>query len=100
MSIQAVGQTTAGAVGAAVTSSSGSTAASTSTVPTSSTSGSSSTGSTSGTTSSSYTVNISSAARALLAEASETSVQTAQEAANGDHQAQRLLAKETAAKAG
>jgi len=35
----------------------------------------------------------------MLAEASETSVQTAQEAAKGDHQAQRLLAKETAAKA-
>ncbi|MGF6934418.1 hypothetical protein OKW41_003557 [Paraburkholderia sp. UCT70] len=98
MSIQAVAQTTAGAMGAAVTSSSGSTA--TSTVPTSSTRGSSSAGSTSGTTSSSYTVRISSAARALLAESSETSVQTAQEAAKGDRQAQRLLARETAVKAG
>ncbi|MBB4519790.1 hypothetical protein GGD68_008606 [Paraburkholderia fungorum] len=35
-----------------------------------------------------------------MAEASETSVQTAQEAGKGDQQAQRLLAKEVAAKAG
>jgi hypothetical protein len=48
---------------------------------------------------SSYTVSISSAARALLVEANETSVQTSQEAAKGDRLAQRLLAKETAAKA-
>jgi hypothetical protein len=33
-----------------------------------------------------------------LAEASETSVQTAQEAGNGDQPAQRPLAKEAAAK--
>jgi hypothetical protein len=33
-----------------------------------------------------------------LAEASETSVQTAQEAGNGDQQAQRLLTREAAAK--
>jgi len=47
----------------------------------------------------SYTVSISNAARAALAEATETSVQTAQEAGHGDRQAQRLLAKEQAAKA-
>lgn len=50
----------------------------------------------------SYTVKISAAAQALLAaraEAAETSVQTAQEAGRGDLQAQRLLAKEQAAKA-
>jgi hypothetical protein len=35
----------------------------------------------------------------MLAEATETSVQTAQEAGKGDRQAQRLLAKEAAAKA-
>jgi hypothetical protein len=35
----------------------------------------------------------------MLAESTETSVQTAQEAGKGDHQAQRLLAKEAAAKA-
>ncbi len=46
----------------------------------------------------SYTVNISNAARAALAEFAETSVQTAQEAGRGDHQAQRLLATEQAAK--
>jgi hypothetical protein len=34
-----------------------------------------------------------------LTEATETSVQTAQEAQTGDQQAQRLLAKEAAAKA-
>ena len=45
------------------------------------------------------TVNISSAALAAFQEATETSVQTAKEAANGDRQAQRLLAKEAAAKA-
>lgn len=45
---------------------------------------------------SSYTVSISNAAHAALAEATETSVQTAQEANSGDHQAQRLLAKEQA----
>jgi hypothetical protein len=55
-------------------------------------------GSSIGTSASSYTVNISSAAGALLAEASETSVQTAQEAGNGDQPAQRPLAKEAAAK--
>jgi hypothetical protein len=47
---------------------------------------------------SSYTVTISSAARSMLAEARETSVQTAQEAGKGDQQAQRLLAREQAAK--
>jgi hypothetical protein len=36
------------------------------------------------------------AASAALKEATETSAQTAKEAAGGDHQAQRLLAKETA----
>jgi len=45
-------------------------------------------------------VSISNAAHAALAEATETSVQTAQEAGHGDRQAQRLLAKEQAAKAG
>jgi hypothetical protein len=47
------------------------------------------------------TVQISSAASAALAalkEATETPVQTAKEAQSGDRQAQRLLAKETAAK--
>jgi hypothetical protein len=34
-----------------------------------------------------------------MSEASETSVQTAQEAAKGDQQAQRLQAREAAAKA-
>jgi hypothetical protein len=48
------------------------------------------------TSSASYAVTISNAARAALAEATETSVQTAQEAGRGDHQAQRLLAKEQA----
>ena len=45
------------------------------------------------------TVNISNAALAAFQEATETSVQTAKEAAKGDRQAQRLLAKEAAAKA-
>lgn len=43
------------------------------------------------------TVQISSAAQAALKEAMETSTQIAQEASKGDHQAQRLLAKEAAA---
>ncbi|MGH8781280.1 hypothetical protein [Paraburkholderia sp.] len=47
----------------------------------------------------SYTVSISGAARAALAELTETSVQTAQEARGGDQQAQRLMTKEAAAKA-
>lgn len=47
----------------------------------------------------SYTVSISSAAHAALLEASETSVQTQQEANHGDLQAQRLLTKEQTAKA-
>jgi hypothetical protein len=42
------------------------------------------------------TVQISSAAQALLKESRETPAQTAKEAAGGDHQAQRLLAKEAA----
>lgn len=48
------------------------------------------------------TVTLSSAAVAALAaekEAAETPAQTAQEAKGNDHQAQRLLAKQTAAKA-
>jgi hypothetical protein len=45
-------------------------------------------------------VSISNAARAALAEATETSVQTAQEANRGDLQAQRLLKREQAMKAG
>jgi len=48
--------------------------------------------------SASYTVSISNSAHAALAEAAETSVQTAQEASKGDHQAQHLLAKERANK--
>jgi len=56
--------------------------------------------SSSASTQASYTVSISNAAHAALAEATETSVQTAQEAGHGDRQAQRLLAKEQAAKAG
>ena len=44
------------------------------------------------------TVQVSSAAQAMLQEATETSAQTAKEASAGDHQAQRLLAKEAAAK--
>lgn len=48
-------------------------------------------------------VHISAAARAALAQAQEfkeTPVQTAAEARRGDHQAQRLLAREAAAKTG
>ncbi|MEX3946256.1 hypothetical protein AB4Y40_00605 [Paraburkholderia sp. EG287B] len=52
------------------------------------------------TPSASYAVTISNAARAALAEATETSVQTSQEANRGDRQAQRLLAKEQANKLG
>ncbi|CAD6538445.1 hypothetical protein LMG27952_03356 [Paraburkholderia hiiakae] len=52
------------------------------------------------TSSASYAVTISNAARTALAEATETSVQTAQEANRGDRQAQRLLAKEQANKVG
>ena len=44
------------------------------------------------------TVQISSAAQAVLREAIETPAQTAKEASSGDHQAQRLLAKEAAAR--
>jgi len=46
----------------------------------------------------SETVQLSSAAQAALQEAVETQAQTAKEAGNGDLQAKRLLAKETAAK--
>jgi hypothetical protein len=45
------------------------------------------------------TVQISNAAQVALKETLETSAQTAKEAAGGDHQAQRLLAKEAAQKA-
>ncbi len=48
---------------------------------------------------SSANVTISSAARAMLAEATETAASTAKEAGSGDIQAQRLMAKEVAAKA-
>ncbi|WP_323045362.1 hypothetical protein [Paraburkholderia sp.] len=97
MSIWAIGQSTAEASAplAAPTSSSAPSA------PASGTSVSSATGlstSTSASSGSSYTANISSAARALWVEASETSVQTAQEAGKGDQQAQRLLAKDVVAK--
>jgi hypothetical protein len=44
------------------------------------------------------TVHISTAAQSALQEASESQVQTAKDARGGDRQAQRLLAKETAAK--
>jgi len=43
------------------------------------------------------TVTVSSAAQAALKEATETAAQTQKEAASGDHQAQRLQAKEQAA---
>jgi hypothetical protein len=46
------------------------------------------------------TVHLSSAAQAALQEATETQAQTAKEARGGDGQAVRLLARETAAKAG
>ncbi|HKT97959.1 MAG TPA: hypothetical protein VJS30_15720 [Paraburkholderia sp.] len=94
MSIQAISQGTAQAAGSSVASASGSAP----TAPASGTSASSANGSSAGASTSSYTVNISSTAHAMLAEATETSVQTAQEAAKGDKQAQRLLAKEAAAK--
>jgi len=97
MSIQAVGQSAVQASASFVTSNSGS--ASATPASRTSTTASSATGSSTSTSTSSYTVNISSAARALMAEASETSVQTAQEAGKGDQQAQRLLAREAAAKA-
>jgi hypothetical protein len=42
------------------------------------------------------TVNISSTAAAMAKELNETAAQTAKEAAGGDHQAQRLLAREEA----
>jgi len=45
-----------------------------------------------------YTVELSSAARAAQQEARETPAQTAKEASVGDRQAQRLLAKEAAAR--
>jgi hypothetical protein len=96
MSIQAINQHVAQAASGSVTSNSGAAP----TASTSSASASSSKGSSSSTPVSSYSVSISSAARAMLAEATETSVQTAQEAAKGDRQAQRLLAREDATKAG
>ncbi len=45
------------------------------------------------------TVQLSSAAQAVLKEVLESSAQTSQEAAGGDMQAQRLLARETAERA-
>jgi hypothetical protein len=44
------------------------------------------------------TVQISNAAQAALKEVTETQAQTAKEASSGDHQAQRLLAIEAAAR--
>jgi hypothetical protein len=44
------------------------------------------------------TVQISTAAQTALQESQETRTQTAQEAAHGDHQAVKLLAKETPSK--
>ncbi|WP_368726168.1 hypothetical protein [Paraburkholderia phymatum] len=85
MSIQAVGQNSTQSV---------------TTPPSQSAGGTPSTSKTTSTSSpSSYTVSISGAARAALLEATETSVQTAQEANRGDLQAKRLLAKEQASKA-
>ena len=46
------------------------------------------------------TVQISTAAQTAVQEARETRTQTTQEAAKGDRQAQKLLAKETAAQKG
>lgn len=46
------------------------------------------------------TVQISAAAQAAIKEAAETPSQTAKEAASGDQQAQRLLAKEATAQKG
>jgi hypothetical protein len=51
-------------------------------------------------TSAKDTVQVSSAAKALLQESQETSAQTAREANSGDQQAIRLQAKRAAAKAG
>lgn len=45
------------------------------------------------------TVQVSNAAQTALKEATETSAQTLKEASAGDNQAQRLLAKEAAARA-
>jgi hypothetical protein len=45
------------------------------------------------------TVQISTSAKAVMQEVQETAAQTAQEANGGDRQAQRLLAKEAAARA-
>lgn len=90
MSIQSISQSTPQATGASIASAS----SSASTTTASSSSAASTTAPTS-----SYSVNISNAARALLAEASETSVKASQEAGKGDQQAQRLLAREAAAKA-
>ena len=91
MAIQAVGQHSAQPVASNTTAQGTQSAAGTS----SSSKASSSTAS----AQASYSVSISHAARAALVEATETSVQTAQEAGHGDRQAQRLLAKEQAAKA-
>jgi uncharacterized protein with von Willebrand factor type A (vWA) domain len=68
--------------------------------PTTSSSSQNSTAASASAQSASYSVTISSAARAAFAEATESSVQTAQEANRGDRQAQRLLAKEQANKIG
>ena len=46
------------------------------------------------------TVQVSSAAKALLQESQETSAQTTREASSGDQQAVRLLARRAATKAG
>jgi uncharacterized protein involved in type VI secretion and phage assembly len=53
---------------------------------------------TSGSTQQQDTTQLSSAALAAMKEATETPAQTAKEAASGDRQAQRLLAKETASR--
>ena len=51
------------------------------------------------TTKTADSVQISNVGKAAFQEATETAAQTAQEARNGDRQAQRLLAKEEASKA-
>ena len=94
MSVQAISQNTAQMPELTTTTTSGTTGAASATAQ-------STTGKPagSGTPPASYSVSISSAGRAALAEATETSVQTAKEAGAGDLQAKRLLAKEAAAKA-
>ncbi|HTI19218.1 MAG TPA: hypothetical protein VL598_16330 [Trinickia sp.] len=96
MTIQAVSNQPAATMAVATSAKSQQTSATTQ--PASATQSSSNTTTQASQSSASYTVSISNAGRAAMAEAVETSVQTAQEASKGDHQAQRLLAKEQAHK--